>query len=149
MRVLCRHGHYAFFPRDKSDLGNFTSIFGVSLKPEKDFFTFPLLVGAPNYSLSVMPWLNLVAVKTFEGEPWEVMKANGFVYNVSLGIIVPKEMVLSTCRPALVGSYFLLETLLLQSGSRNLAFGFQQILSYDAELDSGYHRLLLRSFSYE
>src|SRR4051812_4712842 len=94
MRVLCRHGHFAFYPRKASDINQFSQSFGVTLKREEDYYTFPRLQGAPKYSLLGKLYVNLPALATYEGMPWEVMKANDFVYNVQLGLLVPKLAVI-------------------------------------------------------
>lgn len=148
MRVLCRHGHYAFYPKTSEDLGRFTSHFKISLQPYSDFFTFPLLVNAPKFSITAFPFLNLPALTTYEGEPWQVMRENGFIYDITTGLLVPKALVLTLVRPVLSGFYFRIDKPLLQAGSIN-AVGFQQILSFDAEIDLDFNKLLIRSFSYE
>lgn len=147
MRVVCNHGFFRFYPRDASDISLFNTIFEKELVHEKDYFTFSELIDAPKHSLVGLPYINLPALSTFEGEPWEVMKENDFVYNIATGLLVPKLSILTLIDPAMAGYYFICETALLQPGSRN-ALG-QQILSYDGEFIFRTNEFRLRSLSYE
>ena len=136
MRVLCRSGHFAFYPRNASDLAQFSNYFDVTLKRERDYYTFEGLYGAESYSLTLKPYLNLPALETFEGDPWDVMKENGFVYSLALGIIVPKLAIISIVEVPLVGFYFRAGGSLLQPGSRTLTGDL--IMSYSGEfVDEG------------
>lgn len=147
MRVLCRHGHFAFYPRNASEIAKFSNYFNVTLKRENDYFTFSSLFGAKNYSILGKPYLNLPAVKTFEGLPWYVMKANGFVYDISLGVLIPKLSVISVIELPLVGFYFRAGGSLIQPGSRTLTG--QQILSYSGEFVDQGLSLNVVEFDYE
>lgn len=148
MRVLCRHGHIAFFPRIASEVSRFCRYFGVELIRVEDFFTFEPLVELDRYSLVGKTYGNLPAVETFEGEnPWQVMKENGFVYHIASGLLLSKTSIAVKINPPLVGDFFIAESPLIQPGSRNAAG--QQILSYDGEFIDGIFQLRVREFSYE
>ena len=147
MRVLCRSGHFAFYPRTSSDLARFSKYFAVSLKRENDYYTFEGLFGAKNYSLLGKPYLNLPALKTFEGSPWDVMKANDFVYHIGLGIIVPKLAVIGVVDLPLIGFYFRSKSPLLQPGVRTILG--RQIMSYAAEFVYEGDALRVLEFGYE
>lgn len=147
MRVLCRHGHFAFYPRKASDVARFSNYFSVSLKRERDYFTFERLYGAEKYSLIGKPYINLPAVSTFEGEPWEVMKKNNFVYHLGLKLLVPKVSVTSLTNLELVGYYFLAGGALIQPGVRT--FSARQILSYSGEFAEEGYSLRVTEFDYE
>jgi hypothetical protein len=131
MRVLCRHGHFAFYPESENDVGTFNNIFDESLTRVNDFYTFSLLKDALKYSLKGKPYLGIPALVDFEGEPWEVMRENGFVYNIALKQLVPKESITIVIDPPIVGFFWLAATPLIQPGSRN--FTGNPILSYDAQ----------------
>ncbi len=147
MRVLCRHGHFAFYPRKASDISKFSNYFDVTLVRERDYYTFEGLLDAPNYSLTGFPFLNLPALATFEGEPWEVMRENGFVYDLRLGLIVPKLSVIGIVDLPLVGYYFLAKGSLVQPGTRTMIG--RQILSYSAEFEDVGSSLKVMEYSYE
>lgn len=147
MRVTCRHGHYAFFPRDSSEIGAFSNLFAEELARVEDYYTFSFLKDAEKYSLEAKPYLGLPALVTFEGNPWDVMRENGFVYSVGLKLLVPKETITSTVGVSRVGYYSIVDRPLIQAGARN-ASG-QQILSFDGEFTLSSRQLKLTEFSYE
>jgi hypothetical protein len=148
VRVICRHGHLAFYPRNAREVKRFCDYYETELVRDGDFYTFPFLKDAPRYSIAGAPYLNLPAVETFEAaSPWEVMKKNGFVYHIKTGLLVPKTAVTIFINPPLVGNYFLAQSPLIQAGSRN-ALG-SAILSYDAEYVQDTFQLRVMGFDYE
>ncbi len=148
MRVLVRHGHFAFYPKTPEDIARFCAFFDVVLEREEDFYTFPKLKDAPRYSLIGALWLTLPATATYEGRnAWEIMRENGFVYSIELAAIVPKLSITQAIDPPASRYYFIAESPLIQPGSRN-ALG-QQVLSYDAEFDFGTKQLRVREIGYE
>lgn len=148
MRVLCRHGHIAFYPKRARDISRFSSFFKTTLVRDKDFYTFPLLKGAPRYSLSGKPYLSLPAIVTYEGrECWDVLRENGFVFHIASGLLVPKLAVAIPINPPQTGFYFAAQSPLIQPGSRNLSG--RQILSYDGEYLDDTFQLRVRGFEYE
>lgn len=147
MRVLCRHGHFAFYPRGSSDINRFAQSFGLELEREDDYFTFPKLIGAKDYSLTGKLYLNLPALKTFHGKPWEVMKENDFVYSLALGLIVPKLTIVGLADITQKGFYYVCNTPLLQPGARTVLG--RQILSYSGEFFEDKFYLRVMEFDYE
>ena len=147
MRILCRHGHFAFYPKKASDIARFSNYFSVSLKREQDYYTFAGLYQAPKYSLLGKIYLNLPAIETYEGNPWEVMKENNFVYHLGLGVLVPKLSIVGMAELPLVGFHFLGGGALVQPGVRSLTG--QQILSYSGEFIEEGYSLRITEFSYE
>jgi hypothetical protein len=147
MRVLCRHGHFAFYPRRSIDLARFATQFDAQLMRVDDYYTFPELKDAPEFSIQGKDYLGVPAVKTYAGKPWEVMRENGFVFHLATLQIVPKSAVLLIINLPQNGYYFLAETALIQPGSRNLST--HQILSYDAEFLQDSFRLKVGSYAYE
>jgi hypothetical protein len=146
MRVICNHGHYSFYPRTASDLGRFVNFYGQELVRVGEFYTFPFLKDLEEFSLKGLPYKNLPALETFQGKPWEVMRANGFVYSLSLKALIPKNSVLFVINPPQAGFYFTSETPLIQAGSLNSAG--VPILSYDAEYQFDINKLRVRGFEY-
>lgn len=128
-------------------MSRFSNYFDVTLKRERDYYTFDGLYGADSYSLLGKPFLNLPAIKTFEGLPWEVMKENDFVYNLTLGLIVPKLSVIGIVDLPLVGFFYRAGGSLIQPGTRTLLG--RQILSYSGEFVSEGYSLNISEFAYE
>jgi hypothetical protein len=147
MRVLCRHGHFAFYPRGASDIYRFAQSFDVELEREEDYFTFPTLKGAESYSLAGKPYLGIPALETFEGKPWDVMKENGLVYDVQLGIVVPKTTIVGIADITQKGFFYVCNVPLLQPGARTILG--RQILSYSGEFREDKFYLRILEFGYE
>jgi len=147
MKLLVRHGHFAFFPDGASDVARFNALQGITLEREGDFYTFPALVGLKDYSIAGGLYGGLAATKTFEGNPWDIMRENNWVYSLLAGAIVPKSTIITKASVKLVTFYFVSGTTLVQPGS--LSDTGEQILSYDSLFDDRANRLLIREFSYE
>lgn len=130
MRILCRHGHFSFYPRDAEDISRFCDMFDEELIRVDDFYTFSFLEDVPNYSLLGKTFLGLPATVTFEGLPWDVMKENGYVYNLALKTLVPKVSIVSVIRLELVDNFWTVDNPIIQPGSLNPVG--QRIMSYDA-----------------
>jgi hypothetical protein len=146
MRILCRHGHYSFYPRTVSDIARFSSFYNQELVRVNDYYTFPFLKELESYSLKGLPYKNLAATATYEGNPWEVMRENGFVYSLALKTLVPKASVNFVLNTPKTGFYFTSEIPMIQAGSLN-ALGIQ-LLSYDAEYHFDINKLRVRGFDY-
>lgn len=150
MRVLCRHGHFAFYPRNAEEVGRFNRFFDVELQRQDDFYTFEALADLPRFSLTGLTFGNLPALETFEGRnPWEVMAENDFVYSLATGLIVPKLSITIQIKMAQSGYYTIAQTPtpIIQPGTYDQSG--QQILSYDAEYDQDLNRLRVLEFDYE
>ncbi len=148
MRVVCRHGHFAFYPRRAGDINSFAQAFDVELEREEDYFTFSGLAGAPKYSLAAKPYLNLLpATTTYEGAPWDVMRENNFVYNIALGILVPKLSIIGIADITQHGFFYVCNVPLLQPGVRTLLG--RQIMSYSGEFYEERFYLRIAEFAYE
>jgi hypothetical protein len=119
----------------------------VELVRSEEFYTFPLLTEAPKFSLKGLGYLGLEATVNYEGNPWDIMRENGFVYNIGRESLSLKESILTLASPALSGYCFLSTTPLIQPGSRN-EIG-RQVLSYDGEFNVESFHLKLSEFGYE
>lgn len=147
MRVICRSGHLGFYPNTAGEIARFANFFKVRMKREEDYFTFEGLYGAPKYSLLGKQYLNLPATKTAEGHPWDVMRENGFVYHIGLGVLVPKATILGLIELPLVGFYYRAGGALLQPGTRSTTGN--QIMSYSGEYIENGASLRVSEYSYE
>lgn len=147
MRVICRHGHFAFYPRNASDIYRFANAFDVELMREQDYFTFSGLIGAKTYSLLGKPYLNLPAIATYEGTPWAVMKENNYVYSVQLGLLVPKVSIVGIVEITQKGFFYVCNVPLLQPGARTILG--RAIMSYSGEFDEDKFYLRILEYGYE
>lgn len=88
MKLRCLHGFFKIEEVRLGELSRFISRFGLNIQPMQDFYTFEPLVGAPRFSIKGLPYLEADTIKTFEGNPWEVMRENELVYNFNTGKVV-------------------------------------------------------------
>lgn len=147
MRVLCRHGHFAFYPHRPWDIAQFCSYFELSLEREGDYYTFPDLLDAPDFSLAAKPYLATPAIKTYEGKPWEIFRENGLVYNFNTGLVVPKAAIVETVELKQCDFFYLSSTPLIVPGSRDGTGN--QVLSYDGEFNYNFLELKVSEYAYE
>jgi len=133
MRVICRHGHFSFYPQYPDELARFAVLIGRTLVRKDDYYTFEELAELEKYSINGTLNGSMVSTVTYEGQPWEVMKENNMVYSLEFGFIVSKTAILSMVKLTEVGSYWIANVPLIQPGSLNY-LGLR-IMSYDGELD--------------
>lgn len=90
MRVVVRHGHFAFYPRNREEVLHFRRIFKFALVSERDYFTFSGLVGLPRWSQIGRDFCGIPAIVNYEGrDASDVFRANSFVYSMQAEIAVP------------------------------------------------------------
>lgn len=107
MKVDCLHGYFKFSELEPGDLSKFMSLYGLELERNGDHFTFADLVDAPFYSIEGSTYLGAPTSVTFAGQPWEVMRENGLVYDFSSGTVKLIETVLRPIEVRNAGYYFL------------------------------------------
>lgn len=117
------HGYFIFEEMSSVQLSRYMSMTGLSIVRSGDHFTFEALQDAKKYSILGNQYLNATATKTYEGEPWEVMRQNSLVYNFNTGLLVPIESITQTVKIKTGLNYFLSNGLILpgsltEAGSR-------------------------------
>lgn len=132
MKIICRHGHFLFDETEPGEIGRFSMVYDVELEALGDLFTFPFLVDAEKFSLVGKTYLNLPATKMFEGEPWEIMKANGLVYDLGLDLLKPVLTVVSVVE-LMESDFYYVSKSLIQPGS--LLKSGDRIVDYTAWFD--------------
>ena len=147
MRVICRSGHFAFYPRDQDEVGQFGFTYGQALTRDNDFYTFEALKGVPNYSIKDKAYAGITATETFEGETWDVFGANGFVYSLKEKKLVAKTSISIFVNPPEGAYFWVADVPLIQPGSQNK--NGQRLLSYDAELSLQNFSLSVFGVEYE
>ncbi len=116
MKLECLHGYFKFSETKSGQISKFMSLFGLEIERSGDHFTFSDLVDAPRYSIAGGTFLGVPTTETFEGEPWDVMRANGLVYDFTLGTIRPVLSITETVAIDSAGNYFV-TTGMIQPGS--------------------------------
>lgn len=144
MRVVCRHGHFAFYPKDRKEILRMKSTLKIELVAEDDYFTFPALVGLPRWSQVARPFGNLPAVVTYEGRhAWEVMRENDFVFSLAALVLVPRAAITEIVRLPQTQDCIVAPKPLIQPGSI-LPTG-NVLTGYNGELDLDFQRLYIYS----
>ena len=130
MRVKCSHGYFVLSETAVGQAVDFGTLYSQSVVPRSngDQFTFEPLSALPDHVLFGAPYLNQVATKTYAGKPWEIMRANGWVYDLVNGILVPVTSVTTETPVYSAGNRFVAPGL-IQPGSK---VGSQRILGYTA-----------------
>lgn len=105
MKIACIHGYFKFLEERPGEISQFSNLFGLELARSGDHFTFADLVDAPRYSIAGQTYLGAPATETFEGEPWEVMRENGLVYDFSQGLVVPIAAIVRSAPISQAGFY--------------------------------------------
>lgn len=127
MKVNCLHGFFIFEETSVGQVSDFMALTGLSLVQWRDAYTFHALATSPRYSIKGAPIHGIPALKTFEGEPWEVFEENELVYDFTSGQVVPitSVAVRTTVKPAgnrYISPGLILPGSLLPDGSRVQSF---------------------------
>ncbi len=107
MKLQCIHGYFKFDEVKAGEISDFMNLFGLEIEKVGDHFTFADLVDAPDYSLPGGTFLGCPTLVAFEGQPWEVMRANSIVYDFSKGLVVPIVTIIQTIKVQSAGNFFL------------------------------------------
>lgn len=113
MRVNCIHGYFIFREEGAGETSDLMSLYSMDLVPKDDYFTFEILSHAPSYSVKGSNYLGAVANKTFQGKPWQVMRANNLVYDFINRKVLPISEVQERFSLPLGKSYYFNDGLLL------------------------------------
>lgn len=113
MKVKCLHGFFIFEETQAGQVSDYLSLTGFPLVPWRSCFTFDTLATLKDYALQGVLYGDLPAVKTYEGEPWEIFEANNFVFNFALGLIVPIATITLSVKIELAGNYYISSGLIL------------------------------------
>lgn len=113
LKVNCSHGYFTFEESEPGEASNFASALGLELTYSSGVFTFPQLVDAPEYSIEGGEYLGAQASSSFEGKPWEVMRANGLVYDFLVGRVRHIETITEKLTLKQSGEYYVSQGLIL------------------------------------
>lgn len=113
MRIRCLHGYFIFDELKAGQISQFMSLFGFAISAVDNYYTFDFLKAAPEYSITAKPYLGVPAVATFEGSPWEIMRANGLVYDFDLDLVKPILAVTTLFQIETAANYFVSDGLIL------------------------------------
>lgn len=113
MRFKCVHGYFFIDEFKSGDISKFASKFELEIVPKDWYYTFAFLEDAPNYSIAGGEYLGAAATVTFSGEPWDVMRENGLVYDFSAGLLKPLATVVQKADINTGANYYLSDGLIM------------------------------------
>lgn len=119
MRIFCENGFYKFFPETALDLPIFERKNKVSLVPFDGAYSFSSMTVYPRFSILGQLYGSLPALATYAGRYADIFKANGFVYSLALGQVVPKALVALQTVAYTDGAAFLSASQMPQAGALN------------------------------
>lgn len=119
MTIDCLHGYFKFNETKMGELSDFVSLFELDLVSVDDYFTFKFLENAPDYSIKGGTYLGALATKTFEGQPWEIMRENNLVYDFLSGLVVPISTITDRLSIYKAANYYFSDGLLLPGSVRD------------------------------
>jgi hypothetical protein len=118
MKIKCLHGYFIFEEDSLGDVSKFMSLFtDLEIVAQDDYFVFSDLYDFPKYSLVGKDLLGQTATATIEGKPWEILEANGLVYNFNTGLLRPIATVTKQIVIFQTSNYYLTQGLIMP-GSR-------------------------------
>lgn len=129
MRIKCLHGFFIFEEQACGQLSRFISMTGLAIVPYGKQYTFETLSNAKKYSIAGNEYLGAIATKTFEGEPWEVMRENKFVYDFNKDQLIDIETVSQNFTMKQSNNYLISNGLILPG---SLMEGGQRVKEYSA-----------------
>jgi len=123
VKITCAYGYFKFSETKIGEISDFISRYGLEIELFNGEFIFSDLKDAPDFSIAGGTFLGCPTTETFEGAPWEVMRANRIVYDFSKGEVVPIESILQTVKLKAFGKFFLASGMILpgsimEDGSR-------------------------------
>jgi len=89
MIITCLHGYFMFKEETNGEIARFNTYYDQDLKHQDDYYTFDALTDFPEYCVLGKPIINLPAITTYVGRPWEILEENKFVYSYLTGFILP------------------------------------------------------------
>lgn len=118
MKINCIHGYYIFEETESEQVSDFSDRFGFDISRSEDHFTFFELVDAPDFSIEGGTYLGCPVTKTFEGRPWEVMRANEIVYDFILKKVVPIQSIVRSVKIQVSGGFYYSNGIILAGSVR-------------------------------
>ncbi len=113
LKIECLHGFYKFHEDYAGEASQFMTLYGFDLAMEQDYFTFSYMKSAPRYAISGGTYLGADAVKTIEGNPWDIMRANDLVYDFTVDAVVPISTIVKNVQIAESSYYYVALGLIL------------------------------------
>lgn len=144
MKIFCKHGFYTFEPEGLDDQAYFEAATGYNLVAFGERLTFAPLAELPDLSIKGQAFGNLTATANCCAEPADILRANGFVFDVTqqkLSTLAEIKQSISLW-PQLNGGYIALETL-PQAGA---VYNRQKLISFTGVARWNNRQFILRTY---
>lgn len=140
----CEHGFYSFIPEDMDDQAYFEASTGYKLVRFADGLTFAPLASLPEISIKGQPYGGLTAIVNYCGLPEDVMRANGFVFDLAAQKLAPLSAVTKTLElyPQVNGALIAVDEL-PQAGA---VYNRQRLLSFAGVARWQNRQFILRTY---
>lgn len=144
MIMSCEHGSYLFVPESMDDQAYFEANTGYKLVRIAAGLTFPALAELGTLSIQGQPYGNLIARVNYCGTPADVMRANGFVFDLEKQELVTLEAMHKSIvlYPQQNGAYIAVYDL-PQAGAR---YNRQKLISFEGVCRFGNQQFVLRTY---
>lgn len=146
MKIRCLHGYFIFEETKVGQVSDFISRYGLPIVSVGRYFTFEALSEAEGFSIPGRPYLNVTATVQYEGEPWEVMRANNLVYDFNKGLLVPISSVTQRIPLSAAGNRYVSSGLILPGSVMD---GSSRVKDYAAWFSRDTYRFLYSEVSFE
>ncbi len=113
MRINCLHGYFIFEEQRSGEVSDFISMFGLDIVRKENHFIFGDLEDAPDFSIAGKKYIDTVAIKNYEGNPWEIFEQNKLIYNYDKGLVVPISTVTNFVTLNNAGNFFVSDGLIM------------------------------------
>lgn len=140
MKVLCRHGHYAFYPKNDREVFDFSQYFQRKMIFVDDYYTFEKIGLLAQYGIKNQNYGGSILSTTASGHAWEVFKENSLVYNLNTDIVVPIASITSLANIKRVYASYQVDNIFLQAGS---IYNGKRVIDFFGEYEIKNQRLNL------
>lgn len=148
MKIYCEHGFYTFAPEHQDDQAYFEAQTGFKLVRLGERLTFSPLTQLGDLCLQGQPYGNLTGKVTCCGTPSDIMRANGWTFDLKAQALVELSALtqLQALYLQLNGAILALETL-PQAGAPCGAFG--RLLSFAGVARFDSRQFILRTYEFQ
>lgn len=107
MQVNCIHGFFEFKENRPGEISDFMLLSKLRIVPRGTSFTFERLAEVPDHTIKGYDFLGAQATATHEGNPSDLFRANGLVYDFTKDALVPLSQSSLSIPLRVSGGYYL------------------------------------------
>jgi hypothetical protein len=133
MKIVCNHGYFFFYEDESGEIAKFNTLFNQDLVTKQGYYTFTKLKALDNYAIQGKLYGQTIAIKTYEAEPYEVMRQNNLVYNFTTQMISNKLLSLQQIEAQRCLKFYIAEGLIIPGSF--IKGDTRQILGYTCKVN--------------